>query len=75
MNFPSLPKREVYQPSFEGKGFDSYVCWWNSNNEKMIASEACGGVLESNMSTGTDIYIPATLNEYWDELCTNVCKR
>lgn len=37
---------------------------YNGLGELLIASEACGGVVESNMVRRTDRYIPATLGGY-----------
>jgi hypothetical protein len=50
-------------------GGELYVRWYNDFGHKMIASEACGGVVESNMVLGTDRYLGMTLIKYLENLC------
>ena len=41
------------------------VRWqYGKTGDLMIASEACGGVVESNMTKGTTHYIASTLGDY-----------
>ena len=51
---------------------DKYVRRYNEFGELIIASEACGGVIESNMVRGTDTYIPANLGMYLSALVGDV---
>ncbi len=41
-----------------------YVRWFNPYGEEMLASEACGGVVESNMSRNTNKYLSSNLLTY-----------
>jgi hypothetical protein len=44
--------------------YETCVIRWNAFGEKIIASEACGGVVETNMATGKDQYLTMTLRGY-----------
>ncbi len=51
---------------------DPYVKYLNKNKDNIIASEACGGVVESNMTQHTEKYIPTTLSKYIFTLTGNI---
>lgn len=41
-----------------------HVISYNEYGEKLVDSEACGGVVESNMYTGRDVYLPMKIGKY-----------
>ena len=44
--------------------YDKCVKYHLPNGDLMIASEACGGLVETNMRTHMATYIPSTLGDY-----------
>jgi hypothetical protein len=49
--------------------WETYIKRWDPAGDTIIASEACGGVVESNMTKGTDHYLAMNLKQYIERRC------
>jgi hypothetical protein len=50
---------------------DRYITWTNGFGNEVIASEACGGVVESEKTRNRTTYLPTTLVKYVERLKQN----
>lgn len=48
--------------------YETRVVWHDDDDDMIVASEACGGVVESNLSLGSDKYIATNLLDYIESL-------